>query len=58
MAAPAATGLASPDVFYFGNQIAETGDSSEALERLRSLVDWFPSTLDVPILAECRALLG
>ena len=35
----------------------ETGDSSELLERLRSLVDWFPSLLDVPVLAECRALL-
>jgi tetratricopeptide (TPR) repeat protein len=36
----------------------ETGDNSEARERLRSLVDWFPATLDVPVLAECRALLG
>ena len=35
----------------------ETGDSSELLDRLRSLVDWFPSLLDVPVLAECRALL-
>ena len=35
----------------------ETGDASEALEKLRSIVDWFPTTLDVPVLAECRALL-
>jgi tetratricopeptide (TPR) repeat protein len=35
----------------------ETGDGSEALQTLRSIVDWFPSTLDVPILAESRALL-
>ena len=31
--------------------------STEVLEKLRSLVDWFPATLDVPVLAECRALL-
>jgi len=36
---------------------AETGGSAEALERLCSLVDWFPASLDVPVLAECRALL-
>jgi class 3 adenylate cyclase/tetratricopeptide (TPR) repeat protein len=35
----------------------ETGDAREALEKLRSIVDWFPATLDVPVLAECRALL-
>jgi tetratricopeptide (TPR) repeat protein len=37
---------------------AATGDDAEALQTLRSIVDWFPATLDVPILAECRALLG
>jgi tetratricopeptide (TPR) repeat protein len=36
---------------------AEIGDATEALERLRSLVAWFPASLDVPVLAECRALL-
>ena len=36
----------------------ETGDGSEALQTLRSIVDWFPAALDVPVLAECRALLG
>jgi tetratricopeptide (TPR) repeat protein len=36
---------------------AETGDATEALGRLRAIVDWFPATLDVPVLAECRALL-
>jgi class 3 adenylate cyclase/tetratricopeptide (TPR) repeat protein len=35
----------------------ETGDEAEALQMLRSLIDWFPTTLDVPVLAECRALL-
>ncbi len=36
----------------------ETGDDPvEALEELRSIVDWFPTALDVPVLAECRALL-
>jgi class 3 adenylate cyclase/tetratricopeptide (TPR) repeat protein len=35
----------------------ETGDASEALEKLRSIVDWFPATLDVPVLAQCRVLL-
>jgi class 3 adenylate cyclase/tetratricopeptide (TPR) repeat protein len=35
----------------------ETGDGPEALQTLRSMVDWFPATLDVPVLAECRALL-
>jgi len=37
---------------------AETGNSTEALEMLRSIVEWFPAALDVPVLAECRALLG
>ena len=37
---------------------AETGDDAEGLQTLRSVVDWFPATLDVPVLAECRALLG
>ena len=36
---------------------AETGDSPDALENLRSVVDWFPASLDIPVLAECRALL-
>jgi tetratricopeptide (TPR) repeat protein len=36
---------------------AKTGDLGEALEKLRSIVDWFPATLDVSVLAECRALL-
>ena len=35
----------------------EVGEAPEALEQLRSIVDWFPATLDVPVLAECRALL-
>ena len=36
---------------------AKVGDATEAMEKLRSIVDWFPPTLDVPVLAECRALL-
>jgi tetratricopeptide (TPR) repeat protein len=37
---------------------AETGDAGEeTLEKLRSIVAWFPATLDIPVLAECRALL-
>ena len=36
---------------------AETGDAGEALEKLHPIVDWFPAILDVPILADCRALL-
>jgi tetratricopeptide (TPR) repeat protein len=36
---------------------AETGDVTQTLATLRSIVDWFPATLDVPVLAECRALL-
>ncbi len=35
----------------------EAGDAGEALDQLRSIVDWFPAALDVPVLAECRALL-
>jgi class 3 adenylate cyclase/tetratricopeptide (TPR) repeat protein len=35
----------------------EAGDATEALERLRSIVDWFPATLDIPVLAEAHALL-
>jgi len=27
------------------------------LKQLRSIVDWFPVDLDVPVLAECRAVL-
>ena len=36
---------------------ADASDATEALAQLRSIVDWFPATLDVPLLAECRALL-
>ena len=36
----------------------EAGNAGETLERLRAIVDWFPASLDVPVLAECRALLG
>jgi tetratricopeptide (TPR) repeat protein len=36
---------------------AEAGGTTDALEGLRSIVDWFPPGLDVPVLAECRALL-
>ena len=36
---------------------AEAGNVAEALATLRTIVDWFPASLDVPILAECRALL-
>jgi tetratricopeptide (TPR) repeat protein len=36
---------------------AEAGDTTHALEQLRAILDWFPATLDVPVLAECRALL-
>jgi class 3 adenylate cyclase/tetratricopeptide (TPR) repeat protein len=36
---------------------AETGDSTGAAEKLRAIVDWFPADLDIPVLAECRALL-
>jgi class 3 adenylate cyclase/tetratricopeptide (TPR) repeat protein len=35
----------------------DAGDGTEALETLRAIVNWFPATLDVPVLAECRALL-
>ena len=36
---------------------AEAGNATVALATLRAIVDWFPAILDVPILAECRALL-
>jgi tetratricopeptide (TPR) repeat protein len=36
---------------------AEAGNATEALATLRAIVDWFPASLDVPMLAECRALL-
>ena len=36
---------------------ADAGGSTEALEKLRSIVDWFPADLDVPVLSECRAVL-
>jgi tetratricopeptide (TPR) repeat protein len=36
---------------------AEISGLTEALEMLRSIVDWFPPSLDIPVLAECRALL-
>jgi tetratricopeptide (TPR) repeat protein len=35
----------------------KAGDATEALATLRTVVDWFPAALDVPVLAECRALL-
>ena len=35
----------------------EVGNARETLDQLRSIVDWFPAALDVPVLAECRALL-
>jgi DNA-binding response OmpR family regulator/class 3 adenylate cyclase/tetratricopeptide (TPR) repeat protein len=35
----------------------EAGVATRALNRLRAVVDWFPATLNVPVLAECRALL-
>jgi tetratricopeptide (TPR) repeat protein len=35
----------------------EAGDVTAALGTLRAIVDWFPAALDVPALAECRALL-
>jgi len=37
---------------------AQAGDATAALATLRSIVDWFPAALDVPVLAECRGLLG
>jgi DNA-binding response OmpR family regulator/class 3 adenylate cyclase/tetratricopeptide (TPR) repeat protein len=36
---------------------AEAGGTTHALEDLRTIVDWFPPGLDVPVLTECRALL-
>ncbi len=36
---------------------AETGGSTAALDELRTIIDWFPPGLDIPVLAECRALL-
>lgn len=36
---------------------AKAGNATEALATLRTIVDWSPLTLDVPVLAECRALL-
>ena len=35
----------------------QAGDAAEALAALRSIVGWFPATVDVPVLAECRELL-
>jgi tetratricopeptide (TPR) repeat protein len=35
----------------------ETGDRAEGQQTLRPIVDWFPPSLDIPVLAECRALL-
>jgi tetratricopeptide (TPR) repeat protein len=35
----------------------ETGGVAKPLEKLRTIVDWFPSNLDVTVLSECRALL-
>lgn len=36
---------------------AEAGGSGVALAKLRTVVDWFPAALEVPVLAECRAML-
>ena len=36
----------------------KAGGANEALLQLQSIVSWFPVTLDVPVLAECRALLA
>ena len=33
------------------------GGAADALERLCAVVDWFPASLNVPVLAECRTLL-
>ncbi len=35
----------------------QAGDAAEALAALRSIVGWFPATVDFPVLAECRGLL-
>jgi class 3 adenylate cyclase/tetratricopeptide (TPR) repeat protein len=35
----------------------EAGDATEALAMLRTIVDWFPANLHVPVLSESRALL-
>jgi DNA-binding response OmpR family regulator/class 3 adenylate cyclase/tetratricopeptide (TPR) repeat protein len=35
----------------------ETGHHAGAHEELRTVVEWFPADLDIPVLAECRALL-
>ncbi len=35
----------------------EAGGAADAFERLRAVMHWFPAGLDVPVLAECRALL-
>jgi tetratricopeptide (TPR) repeat protein len=35
----------------------EAGGLTEAVEILRNVVEWFPSRLHIPVLAECRALL-
>lgn len=37
---------------------AEAGEAGGELERLRSIVDGFPATLDFPVLVECRAMVG
>ena len=37
---------------------AEAGEAGAELERLRSIVDGFPATLNFPVLAECRAMVG
>jgi tetratricopeptide (TPR) repeat protein len=36
---------------------ADSGDCAEAIELLRTVVDWFPAVLEVPVLAQCRAVL-
>jgi tetratricopeptide (TPR) repeat protein len=35
----------------------ETGDSTAALGKLRTIVNWFPVALDIPLLTQCRTLL-
>jgi DNA-binding response OmpR family regulator/class 3 adenylate cyclase/tetratricopeptide (TPR) repeat protein len=35
----------------------EAGLRIEAHEKLRTIVDWFPPGLDIPVLTECRTLL-
>jgi DNA-binding response OmpR family regulator/class 3 adenylate cyclase/tetratricopeptide (TPR) repeat protein len=41
----------------FAKLSAEAGGFAEALKELRTIVDWFPPGVDIPVLAECRTLL-